>query len=121
LRSTDGGRIFKKIANVVNAPQIRGRAEIERRLVHGSPRAAFVYSPAREIRFNQDVTKGAPYVVLTTLRGAFLSADLGGHWNRIDRALIAHSFWGIRWRNGYLYLGSDGQGIVKSVMPVQQP
>ena len=119
LRSTDGGRHFTKVATVVNAPLIRGRADIERRPEDDATPAAFVYAPAREIRFNQDVTKGVPYVALTTLRGAYVSSDLGTTWQRVDRALIAHSFWGIRWRAGYLYLGSDGQGIVVSTAPLQ--
>jgi hypothetical protein len=119
LRSTDGGRHFAKVATVVNAPPIRGRADIERHTEDDATPAAFVYAPAREIRFNQDVLKGVPYVALTTLRGAYVSSDLGTTWQRVDRALIAHSFWGIRWRAGYLYLGSDGQGIVVSTAPLQ--
>ena len=120
LRSKDGGRTFTRAANVVIAPLLRGRADIGERTLRGEqPPAAFVYSPVREIRFNQDVTKGIPYLALTTLRGAFVSTDLGSTWQRVDRALIAHSFWGIRWRNGYLYLASDGQGVVVSDAPVQ--
>jgi hypothetical protein len=73
----------------------------------------------REIRYNQDHTAGVADAVLTTLRGAFLSADDGATWQRIDRRTIAHSFWGARWRNGYLYLGSDGQGLLRSDAAVQ--
>jgi photosystem II stability/assembly factor-like uncharacterized protein len=115
LRSTDGGRTFKRIADVTNAPLIRGRIDVR------CCRAAFVYSPAREIRFNQAVVEGTPDVVLTTLRGAFLSTDLGSRWHRLDGALIAHSFWGIRWLHGYLYLASDGQGVLRSTVPIQKP
>ena len=133
LRSTDGGKTFKKVSDVVNAPLIRGKAELEGRLViekrrHGrgdneeageSQGQAFVYSPEREIRYNEDVKKGTPDVAITTLRGAYLSSDNGSTWQRLDGGLIAHSFWGIRWVKGYLYLGSDGQGIVRSTTPVQ--
>jgi hypothetical protein len=118
LRSTDGGRTFKRIANVTNAPQIHGPVDHDL-LRRALQPPAFVYSPARQILFNQGVTRGTPDVVVTTLRGAFLSTDLGTTWHRLDDALIAHSFWGIRWNKGYLYLGSDGQGVVRSAAPVQ--
>jgi hypothetical protein len=131
LRSTDGGLTFKKVSVVTNAPLIRGRVEVERnnlRRVRGqqpnerAPEAqvqAFVYSPEREIRYNQDVKSGKPDVAITTLRGAYLSTDNGSHWQRLDNGLIAHSFWGIRWLNGYLYLASDGQGVVRSTTTLQ--
>jgi hypothetical protein len=126
LRSTDGGVTFKKVAVVVNAPLVRGPAKLEL-LGHrrrggseseGSP-GAFIYSPEREIRYNQAKTKGTPDVAITTLRGAYLSADNGSTWKRLDDGLIAHSFWGIRWLRGYLYLGSDGQGVVRSTAVIQ--
>jgi photosystem II stability/assembly factor-like uncharacterized protein len=131
LRSTDGGKIFTRVATVVNAPLIRGRIERRGLMRHGSgeqpseqalqePQAeAFVYSPEREIRYNPSVKGGTPYVALTTLRGAFLSTDNGSTWHRLDGALISHSFWGIRWLYGHLYLGSDGQGVLRSIGRVQ--
>jgi hypothetical protein len=82
------------------------------------PAPAFVYSPEREIRYDQDVKTGTPLVAITTLRGAYVSADNGSTWKRLDAALIGHSFWGIRWVNGYLYLASDGQGVVRSTTRV---
>ncbi len=121
LRSTDGGRSFKRTATVVNAPLTRGRKEADEdsdEIVH---KPYFDYSPVRELRFNQDATHGVADAVLTTLRGAFLSSDNGSTWHRLDGDLIAHSFWGTRWRGGYLYLASDGQGVVKSREPVQAP
>ena len=126
LRSTNGGKTFARIATVVNAPLLRGRVDIDR--MHGdasaeeaphSPPQAFIYSPEREIRYNQDA-KAKPAVAITTLRGAFISYNDGNTWTRLDRATIAHSFWGIRWVNGYLYLASDGQGILKSTAVVQK-
>jgi len=129
LRSSDGGLTFMKVSVVVNAPLVRGPAKLEENLirrgrheggdVERSPAGAFIYSPEREIRYNQDVKKGAPDVAITTLRGAYLSKDDGSTWARLDDGLIAHSFWGIRWVNGYLYLGSDGQGVVRSNSVVQ--
>jgi hypothetical protein len=131
LRSTDGGRTFKRVATVVNAPLVRGRADRARHLQRGngerpereseaSSPQAFVYSPERAIRYNQRGTKGIADVAITTLRGAFLSNDNGTTWHRLDGGLVAHSFWEIRWLNGYLYLASDGQGILRSTSPVQR-
>ena len=129
LRSNDGGLTFTKVSVVVNAPLVRGPARLEESLIRRgrheggdderSPAGAFIYSPEREIRYNQDVTKGTPDVAITTLRGAYLSKDNGSSWTRLDDGLISHSFWGIRWLSGRLYLGSDGQGVVRSNSVVQ--
>lgn len=120
LRSTDGGRTFEHVADVTNAPLLRGPVdgELAERLPQQPP-PAFVYSPARQISFNPAAKGKHPLVAVTTLRGAFLSSDNGSTWRRLDGDLIAHSFWGIRWNDGYLYLGSDGQGILKSTKPLQ--
>jgi hypothetical protein len=132
LRSTDGGRTFVRTQIVTTAPALAGRIDADRHgRLHlrgrdddaesaGGAPAAFLYSPVREIRYNQDRTRGVADAVLTTLRGAFLSSDDGSTWSRIDRATVAHSFWGARWRGGYLYLGSDGQGLLRSDAPVQR-
>lgn len=104
LRSTDGGKTFRRTMLTARA--------------NGAP-MFYVFSQSREIRFNPDVRKGTPYAALTTLHGAFVSTDLGLHWQRVDSNTIAHSFWGIRWSNGYLYLASDGQGILRSTQPLQ--
>jgi hypothetical protein len=119
LRSTDGARTFKLVANVTNAPLIRGPVDHDLAERYPQPPPAFVYSPARQIQFDPQSGVKRPLVALTTLRGAYLSADSGSTWRRLDRNLIAHSFWGIRWNEGYLYLGSDGQGILKSIKPLQ--
>ncbi len=133
LRSTDGGRSFARVSTVTNAPLLRGRLDPDRRLqrvpgeqpmrdldAERSAAQAFVYSPERAIRYNQRVTKGIADVAITTLRGAFVSSDNGSSWQRLDKGLIAHSFWEIRWLNGYLYLASDGQGILRSTTPLQR-
>jgi hypothetical protein len=133
LRSTDAGRTFKRVATVVNAPLIRGRIDPDRnprrkaglhardRDVETSKSPAFVYSPEREILYNPDIKKGVADVVITTLRGAYVSTDNGSKWQRLDDATIAHSFWGIRWLTGRVYLGSDGQGVLRSTTPLQAP
>jgi photosystem II stability/assembly factor-like uncharacterized protein len=133
LRSLDGGRTFARTQTVTNAPALRGRIDADRKprrqagdeqderdddRTQGPP-AAYLYSPVREIRYNQEQTTGIADAVLTTLRGAFLSSDDGKTWHRIDGGTVSHSFWGARWLKGYLYLGSDGQGLLRSVAPVQ--
>jgi photosystem II stability/assembly factor-like uncharacterized protein len=132
LRSINGGHTFARVSTVTNAPLLRGRIDRDRSLMvapgrrrerehesQSSQSQAFVYSPEREIRYNQDVTAGTPDVAITTLRGAFVSTDNGSTWTRIDGGTIAHSFWGIRWLDGFLYLGSDGQGVLRSNKRVQ--
>jgi hypothetical protein len=132
LRSTNGGRSFTRVATVTNAPLLRGRIFRDRRLrrepgvqpmrepdAETSQGQAFVYSPERAIRYNQRITKGVADVAITTLRGAFVSSDNGSTWQRLDSGLIAHSFWEIRWLDGYLYLASDGQGILRSTSRLQ--
>jgi len=132
LRSSDGGLTFTKTAIVTSAPALVGHIDADRGSrqrargesgddeAGGAP-AAFLYSPVRQIAYNQNHTSGVADAVLTTLRGAFLSADDGNTWTRIDQRTIAHSFWGIRWLGGYLYIGSDGQGLLRSNAPVQTP
>ncbi len=133
LRSRDGGRTFRRIATVTNAPMIRARIDADRSLsrlrrsderardAETGPAPAFLYSPERQIQYNEAVKNGTADVAITTLRGAYLSSDNGGTWKRLDDALVAHSFWGIRWVGGYLYLGSDGQGVLRSNAPLQTP
>jgi photosystem II stability/assembly factor-like uncharacterized protein len=122
FRSSDGGRSFRRLANVTRVPLQQQASTRERdETVADLSLPDEVYSPAREIRFNQDVVRGVPDAVLTTQQGAFLSSDLGTTWQRIDRGTIAHSFWGIGWYGGYLYLGSDGQGVLRSTAAVQTP
>jgi hypothetical protein len=117
LRSVDGGTSYKRVATLANAPAIGVPVDPESAL--RSKLWAFVYSPAREIRFNDGIKTGTPDVVATTQRGAFLSTDLGTTWHRIDGSLIAHGFWGTRWVNGYLDMCTDGEGTVRSAAPLQ--
>jgi hypothetical protein len=118
LRSSDGGRTFARTQTVTSAPALAGRIDAGDDGDDGGA-AAFLYSPVREIRYNQDHKTGISDAVLTTLRGAFISGDDGSTWQCIDDTTIAHSFWGVRWNSGYLYLGSDGQGLLRSVAAVQ--
>jgi hypothetical protein len=121
LRSTNGGRSFSKVAAVVNAPTIRQVRDADRMPAPGREAEYFLYSPSHSLRYNQDVTHGTAMVALSTIRGAYLSGDNGTTWHRIDGSTISHSFWGIRWLKGRLYLASDGQGILRSNDVVQSP
>lgn len=72
------------------------------------------------LSFNPHAPTGkTPAVVLTTRFGAFASFDDGSSWQRIDTAAIAHHFVGADWNNGFLYLASFGQGVIRSATPLQ--
>lgn len=126
LASGDGGRTFGAAstaalhARVVHgfgaAREVGGRWKntAEGR---GSGRHYFAYSPLRAIRFDQDATSGTPCAILTTSLGAYESCDFGSAWSRIDQALSVHSFWDVRWTGGYVYLASDGEGVLRSLAP----
>jgi photosystem II stability/assembly factor-like uncharacterized protein len=73
------------------------------------------------IAFNY-VPSGMPLVALATQGGgAFLSSDLGQHWQRLDtpQQLKTHYFTSLQWQSGTLYLGTYGQGIIRTVQPLQ--
>jgi hypothetical protein len=73
------------------------------------------------IGFNY-VTSGMPLAALITkYQGAFLSSDLGETWQRLDTPLqlTTHKFTSLQWQAGTLYLGTYGQGIIRTVQPLQ--
>lgn len=72
------------------------------------------------LAFNPQARTGiTPAVVLTTRFGAFGSFDDGTTWRRIDTAAIAHHFVGLSWKDGFVYLASFGQGVIRTVTPLQ--
>jgi hypothetical protein len=72
------------------------------------------------LAFNPQAPTGkTPAVILTTRFGAFLSNDSGSTWQRLDTTLIAHHFVGAAWKNGYGFLASFGQGVLRSLAPLQ--
>lgn len=72
------------------------------------------------LAFNPQAGTGiTPAVVLTTRFGAYASFDVGSTWRRIDRRAIAHHFIGISWNNGYVFLASFGEGVIRSTTPLQ--
>ncbi len=71
------------------------------------------------IAFNP-VKSGSPLLAVTTnYEGAFLSSDEGGSFTRIDQSLITHKYTSLQWSAGVLYLGTYGQGILKSDRALQ--
>ena len=133
LRSTDGGLTFKKVSVVTNAPLIRGRVEVERnnlRRVRGqqpNERApeAQEYKPSYILRARDSLQPGREVGHVrrrdhdAARRVSLSTRATGATGSDLDNGLIAHSFWGIRWLNGYLYLASDGQGVVRSTTTLQ--
>jgi photosystem II stability/assembly factor-like uncharacterized protein len=65
------------------------------------------------------VTTGTPYLAMaTTGSGAWLSKDLGATWQRLDGIMVP-KIWGVQWVKGTLYACTYGQGILKTVSPMQ--
>jgi hypothetical protein len=72
------------------------------------------------LAFNPQAPAGrTPAVILTTRFGAYASFDTGSSWQRIDTATITHHFIGATWKNGYVFLASFGQGVLRSLSPLQ--
>ncbi len=89
--SHDGGRSFAFAGEVVQPRQWKGSLTT---VVFGSgPR---------------------PSVVVTTTNGAYLSADGGSNWRRIDNELTTHHISGAHWLEHHLYLATYGEGIFRS-------
>ncbi len=72
------------------------------------------------LAFNPAAKSNAtPALVLTTRFGAFISYDTGSSWRRIDLKSIAHHFIGVVWNDGYVYLASFGEGVIRSSSRLQ--
>ncbi len=122
FRSTDGAASFAHVSALEQPPTQRPWPTIvlpapESRSRNDSYYATRFY--ANRLVFNLQARKRTvPAVVLTTRFGAFLSNDTGSTWQRIDTTAIAHHFIGAAWNDGYLYLASFGQGVIKSATPL---
>jgi hypothetical protein len=91
--STDGGATFAKTSN----PVTPGAAGTLTSLI-GSPKGNFA---------------------LTTRDGAYLSTDGGKSWQRLDTKMMTHDVSVAQWVNGYVYLATYGQGMLKSSVPLE--
>jgi hypothetical protein len=72
---------------------------------------------AAAIRFNP--SSSTPILAMATTAGLYVSGDAGTTWAQADTATITHCFDGLVWQNGYLYVSSIGQGILRSTSPLQ--
>lgn len=121
FRSSDGAQTFSLIHTFVQPKPQRHWPNIMRR--NEEKRSGSYYYATRfygnRVVFNPAAQSGDPAVVVTTRFGAFLSMDLGTTWNRIDTTAIPHHFIGAAWAQGYVFLASFGQGIIRSNKAIQ--
>ena len=117
-RSADGGLTFAQIGAPILAPSDRNRhvASVARVYPLAPPTPIF-FPQVSHIRFNP--LGNAPYLALGTSRGIFVSTDYGDHFTDISGDAISRVIYAVQWKDGYLYLGTGGQGVIKSTMPIQ--
>jgi hypothetical protein len=123
-RSTDNAQTFTKVKRFVQPvpsrpwPHLLFPTPDER-----NPKTHYYYATrffGNRLSFNPQAGTGVtPAVVLTTRFGAFASFDAGTTWQRIDKNAIAHHFVGISWNNGFVFLASFGEGVIRSDRPLQ--
>jgi len=122
-RSTDGGQTFSLVTTFVQPTGQRAWPHLLRpKNETNSHKDEFYYATrfyGNRVVFNSRPQSGNPDVVVTTRFGAFLSTDLGSTWTRVDTAAVPHHFIGAAWAQGYLYLASFGEGVIKSKKAVQ--
>jgi hypothetical protein len=121
--SADGGQTFTLVNTFVQPVGQRQWPHLLRPKEERNPhKDSFYYATrfyANRVVFNPTPKSGNPDVVVTTRFGAFLSADLGTTWTRIDTTAVPHHFIGAAWAQGYVYLASFGEGVIKSKKPLQ--
>lgn len=122
-RSSDGGQSFTLVNTFVQPTGQRVWPHLLRPKNETNPNKDSFYYATRfygnRVVFNSRPQSGDPAAVVTTRFGAFLSLDLGTTWTRIDTTAIAHHFIGATWAQGYLYLASFGQGVIRTKKPIQ--
>ena len=123
FRSTDGGETFSQVTTFVQPVGQRVWPHLLRPKNESNPHHDEFYYATRfygnRVVFNSRPQSGNPDVVVTTRFGAFLSTDLGTTWTRIDTTAVPHHFIGAAWAQGYLYLASFGEGVIKSKKAIQ--
>ncbi len=123
FRSVDNAKTFALVKTFVQPPPSRPWPHLN--FPRGTERTKKIrYYATRffgnRLAFNPQARTGiTPAVILTTRFGAFASFDDGTTWQRIDTAAISHHFVGISWNNGFVYLASFGQGVIRSSTPLQ--
>lgn len=125
FRSTDNGVSFTHIKTFVQPTPSRPWPHLafptpKERAPRNIPYYATRFFGNRLVFNPSPPTGQAPDVVLTTRFGAWVSTDAGNTWKRVDDKAIAHHFIGASWSNGYLFLASFGEGVIRSKTPIQQ-
>jgi hypothetical protein len=124
FRSTDNANTFKHVKTFLQPPPPRPWPNLlfpnpDERVLKGKPYYATRFYGNR-LEFNPRAAKGVtPAVVLTTRFGAFASFDEGTSWERIDMTSISHHFEGLGWSGGYVYLATYGEGVIRTLKPLQ--
>jgi hypothetical protein len=122
-RSTDGGQSFTLVNTFIQPVPSRAWPHLLRGQEESNPHKDAYYYATRfygnRVVFNFRPQSGNPDVVVTTRFGAFLSTDLGTTWTQIDTTAVPHHFIGAAWAQGYLYLASFGQGVIRTKKPLQ--
>ena len=116
-RSADGGRTFAQIGGPLVKPNehLRQLRSVVRYPI--SPPTPLLFPSVSNIRFNP--IGNAPYLALGTSRGIFVSTDYGDHFTDISGNAVSRVVNAVQWKDGFLYLGTGGQGVIKSVAPIQ--
>jgi hypothetical protein len=123
-RSVDNAQSFALVSTLVQPSPPRPWPNLLFPVSDERPGPEIPYYATRfygnRLAFNPQAPSSAtPTVVLTTRFGAFASYDVGSSWSRIDALAIPHHFIGVSWVSGYVYLASFGEGVIKSVAPLQ--
>ncbi|MBZ5574635.1 MAG: hypothetical protein LAO09_22495 [Acidobacteriia bacterium] len=122
-RSSDGAQTFTLAHTFVQPKPQRPWPVIRRSKEEMRPRRDSFYYATRfygnRVVFNPAAQSGDPAMVVTTRFGAFLSMDLGTTWKRIDTTAVPHHFIGAAWAQGYVFLASFGEGIIRSNKAIQ--
>lgn len=101
-RSTNGGSTFSAVGTVPAA---------------GLGLSQFSGTYACGMSFNPQ--SAAPFLALACASGVFVSTDNGSSWNNVTGDATGMGFGAVAWNNGSLYVGSWGQGVLKSSTQLQ--
>jgi hypothetical protein len=124
-RSGNGGLSFAQLSMPIQSDAHARSPELffrqARRVVpRGFDPGVYAFVVVGGLAFNPHPPAGAdPALVLSTSRGLAISYDLGAQWQNIAGNALATSFEDVAWSNGYLFIATDGQGVLRSSSAVQ--
>ncbi|MGC1379780.1 MAG: hypothetical protein WA814_02010 [Candidatus Baltobacteraceae bacterium] len=122
FRSLDGGATFSQTSTLVEPTTQRPWPNVALPKAESGNESDYYATRfyGNRLVFNpQAGLNQRPAVVLTTRFGAYVSYDVGSTWRRIDTRAIAHHFIGAAWADGYVYLASFGESVIRSAAPLQ--